>query len=180
MAWVTPLTAVSNAALTAAQWNASVRDNLAETAAAKASTAGGLFVTTSLNTIAERIPKTHFVGNNETTTSTSYTTLTTAGPSVTVTSGARALVMMSAAIFVNTAGGQGFMVSVVSGATTIAADDDKSLRIQSDIINSILQVSYVYYEEGLTPGSNVFTCQYKSGSAVTSTFDNRRLTVFPF
>jgi hypothetical protein len=180
MAYVTPLTAVSNATLTASQWNASVRDNFAETAPAKATTAGGLFVTTSLNTISERVPKTSFVGNNESTASTTYTNLTTTGPSVTVTSGQRAMVILSAMINVGSAGGQGFMVAVVSGATTIAANDDQSFRVQSDLVNSPLQASYVYYEEGLTSGSNVFTCQYRSGTAVTSIYDNRRLTVFPF
>jgi len=39
MAWFTPLAGVSTATLTAAQWNASVRDNLLETAPAKATSA---------------------------------------------------------------------------------------------------------------------------------------------
>ena len=54
MAWTTPLTAVSNTALTAAQWNASVRDNLLMTAPALATTTGRHFVSTGANTIAER------------------------------------------------------------------------------------------------------------------------------
>jgi len=42
VAWSTPLTAVSGTVLTAAQWNASVRDNLLETSAAAVTTAGDM------------------------------------------------------------------------------------------------------------------------------------------
>lgn len=55
MAWTTPLTAVSGSILTAAQWNASVRDNLNETAPAKATTADRMFVTTGPNALQQNV-----------------------------------------------------------------------------------------------------------------------------
>ncbi len=180
MSWSTPLTAVANATLTAAQWNASVRDNLAETAPAKATTAGGIFVATGLNAIAQRIVTSSYVSPGlETTTSTTYTTLTTPGPVVTVTTGANALVLMSCTLFNNSAGGQSFMALVVSGASSLAASDTKSMRFESSAASDTYSTTYAYLETSLTPGSNVFTANYKIAVGGTSTFTDRRLTVLP-
>ena len=55
MAWTAPMTAVANAVFTAAQFNTHVRDNLLETAPAKATTTGGYFVATGTNTIVQRV-----------------------------------------------------------------------------------------------------------------------------
>lgn len=54
MAWSAPITAVTNATLSAAQWNASVRDNLNETAPAKATVANRVIVTNGANTVREQ------------------------------------------------------------------------------------------------------------------------------
>src|SRR4249919_3869016 len=96
MAWSTPLTAVANATLTAAQWNASVRDNLLATAVALATTAGSHFAVTATNTLAERLTQTNTVATSETTASTSYTALATAGPAITATTGVLAIVAVTA------------------------------------------------------------------------------------
>src|SRR5690242_20536503 len=101
MAWSSPLTAVTNAALTAAQWNASVRDNLLETAPAKATTPASFFAATGANTIAERIPAQTVTPASETTTSTSYTNLTTTGPTVALTTGTKAFVFIGAQLTCN-------------------------------------------------------------------------------
>ena len=69
MVWSTPLTAVANTPLTAAQWNASVRDNFNETAPAKATVGGRIFASTGPNTIAEREVLADVVETAETTTS---------------------------------------------------------------------------------------------------------------
>ena len=55
MAWSAPMTAVSGSVLTAAQFNTYVRDNLNETAPAKATAAGQIFVSTAANAIAARL-----------------------------------------------------------------------------------------------------------------------------
>ena len=54
MAWSAPMTAVANTVFTAAQFNQHVRDNLNETAPAKATASGGYFVATGVNAIAQR------------------------------------------------------------------------------------------------------------------------------
>jgi len=87
MSWTAPLTAVATASLSAAQWNASVRDNLLETAPAKATAAGQVFVATAANAIAARTPSSNLITTIETTTSTTSGVLPTAGPSVSVVTG---------------------------------------------------------------------------------------------
>ncbi len=136
-------------------------------------------MTTGLNAIAQRIVVSAFVDPGETTASTTYTTLTTAGPAVTTTTGANALIIISCTMFNNSAGGSSFMAIVTSGASTIAANDGKSMRFESSAVNDTYAASYVYLETGLTPGSNTFTANYKVAVSGTSTFDDRRLTVFP-
>lgn len=182
MAWTTPLTAVTNAALTAAQWNASVRDNLAETAPAKATATGRLFVSTGANSIAERVPTiSRVTGGAQSTSSSSFTDLTTVGPTASsVTTGTSAIFAISA-FCLNTSAGQGcFMGVAVSGATTIAADPNRALRIMSGGASENSKQSYVGIFGGtLTAGSNTFQAKYSVVNTGTATFDERELLVLP-
>lgn len=173
MAWTTPLTAVAGSVLTAAQWNASVRDNLNQTAPALATAAGQWFVSTAANAIAARTITSATVATSEATTSTSYTALTTPGPSVTATTGAQALVALYAAV-VNSTTGLSLMSFAVSGATTIAAADNTAIGGATG--STGMRVGGFFIVTGLTPGSNVFTAQYKV-SAGTGTFVDRKLLV---
>ena len=180
MAWSVPLTAVSNATLTAAQWNASVRDNLLETAPAKATAAGRLMVTTGANAIAERVPTTQTIATAQTTLSTSYVDLTTVGPSVTVTTGTAAIIILTARINVNTASIQGNMGYAVSGASTIAASDNRCLRAETAGTGEFNRSSMVTMDTTLTAGSNTFTAKYHSGNAsATVEFADREILVIP-
>jgi len=179
MAWSTPLTAVANAALTDAQWNASVRDNLNETAPAKATAAGQLFVSTGVNAIAARAPAGARVDTSETTASAAFVALTTAGPAVTVTTGTQALVFVSCQSSNNTAGGSGVMGFAVSGATTTAAATTDALQNRSSGIgNDVLRATCLALVT-LTPGSNTFTAQYQTNGVGTATFAQRTIVVFP-
>lgn len=181
MAWSTPLTAVSNATLTASQWNASVRDNLLMTAPALATTAGSIFAATGTNAIAQRTPGTNAVGGSETTTSTTYTSTLSggagsAGPAVTVTSGPKALIAFHCRQSSSVSGTNVWTSVAVSGATAIAAND--SWAFSSDTTGQLYHgISYI--EPNLTAGSNTFTMQYRV-SGGTGTFSNRRLNVVPF
>ncbi|GAA0528859.1 hypothetical protein GCM10010172_06840 [Paractinoplanes ferrugineus] len=177
MAYTTALTAVANASLTAAQWNASVRDNLAETAPAKATTAGSFFVATAANTIAERIPKAHTVGTTQNTTLTSYTNLATVGPTVTVTSGANALIMWGAQLYSGTTGQSIYMSYAISGATSVAATDASAV-VSTNTLNYPIQMSRVVLQS-TTAGSNVITCQYRVDGG-TGNYGQRNLNVVPF
>lgn len=183
MAWSAPMTAVANTAFTAAQFNTYVRDNFLETAPAKATAVSNFFAATGANAIAERVPSQDFVTNPETTSSTSYTDLSTAGPSVTVTTGTKALVLFGAA-FRRTSASSSSSVRMsyeVSGATTRAADDNASLGAIGLWVdgNQYVKASSHSLETGLTPGSNTFTAKYRVSSG-TGTWDDRVLTVIPF
>jgi hypothetical protein len=183
MAWSTALTAVSNAALTAAQWNASVRDNLAETAPAKATATGRIFVTTGANAIAERIPSIGRVtGGGQGTTSTSFVDLTTVGPNVnSLTTGTSAIFAVSS-FCLNTQAANGcYMGVAVSSASTIAADVNRSLRVMSGAASENSKGSYVGMFGGtLTAGSNTFSAKYAAlFNTGTATFDERELLVIP-
>jgi len=176
MAYSTPLTAVSSTALTAAQWNASVRDNILETPAAKFTTAGRIFVSTGANAGAERAIESTTVSTSQTTTNTSYTNLATTGPVVTVTTGTRALVFGNAFMSSNSIGQKSWISCAVSGATTLAASDIISGEFQAYGSNAEYRGGFATLFKALNAGSNTFTMQYRV-SAGTTTYQDRELTV---
>lgn len=176
MAWSAPMTAVSNAVFTAAQFNAFLRDNLNETAPAKATTAGAHFAVSDTNEISERISETASVLVAETTTSTSFTDLTTFGPSVSVDTGPAALVVVHGSVE-NTGAGSSRMAYDVSGASTIAAADNRGIGI-AGVAGVVAVMSGVAFHTDLTPGTNTFTARYRVASG-TGTFQSRRIVVFP-
>jgi len=179
MAWTPPFTAVDGNTLTAAQWNSGVRDNLNETAPAKATTAGGYFVATGTNAIAQRVMNDNTVAAQEDTTSTTYANLTTPGPTVTLTTGTSALVIVSAMVAGPGLGNSCHADFDISGATTRAADDTTCLRVEHDT-NEFNRMS-VMTRVSLNAGSNTFTMKYKTGTAAaTARFRDRNLIVIPF
>lgn len=173
MAWSTPLTAVTNAVLTAAQWNASVRDNLLETAAAKATTASRHFVATGANTLAEREFLFQAIDTSQTTTSTSYVDLATPGPTVTLTTGPKALVLINARVS-NSGTGASVASYGISGSTT--SSPANSLSIWHSSVAAAVSRQGVADLRGVTSGSNTFYMQYVVSSG-TGTFDYRRIQV---
>ena len=117
------------------------------------------------------------VATSETTTSASYTDLTTAGPAVTVTTGTRALVIITARLSNSTSPQSAFASFAVSGATTVAADDAYQLMVQAASGGMpILRMSSSVIITGLTAGSNTFTMKYKV-SANTGTYEKRNIVV---
>lgn len=174
MAWVSPMTFVANSVLTAAQLNTHLRDNLNETAPAKATAAGQIFVSTGANSIAARLIDDDIVETAQATTSTTYTDLTTVGPTVTVTSGILALVTVTAECENNTAGATASATFEISGATTTAPSDIRRIKVTG---TSPARMS-VQTLMGVTPGSNTFKMVYRASSN-TATFTNRRLHVWP-
>jgi hypothetical protein len=171
MAWTTPLTAVENVAWTSAQWNTHIRDNFAETAPGKATAAGRYMVT-----IVERQCDSATVATSQGTTSTTYVDLTTAGPAVTLTTGTRALVIISSALVNSTLGSFATASWAVSGATTLAANDNYAITMNDSLTMTLTAVKFI---DTLTAGSNTFTMKYKA-SANTATFADRRIAVFAF
>lgn len=179
MAWTAPMTAVANTALTAAQWNTHVRDNFLETAPAKATATGQIFVATGSNAVAARTPSGATVATSQSTTSTAYTDLTTVGPAVTVTTGTKAIVCISSTLMNS---GTAFFSAAsyaVSGATTIAASDAWMIRLDGHSITSPSRWGSVHFQSSLNPGSNTFTMKYLAESTSSATFANRHITVIP-
>lgn len=179
MAWTAPMTATANSAFTAAEFNTYVRDNFNTTPAALATAAGQFFVSTGVNAIAARTPDSASVATGETYTSTSYGNLATVGPVVTATTGARALVTVGAGMTHSADTHKCYMGYAVSGASTIVADETTSAIFQAWAGGAGANACYTHLLEGLTPGSNTFTAQYKT-SAATATFSGRHISVIPF
>jgi hypothetical protein len=180
MAWTVPLTAVPNTALTAAQWNASVRDNLNETAVAKATTAGGIFVATGANALAQRVTvlDTYTGGGTDTTNSTSYTGLT-GGAAVAAATGTKACVLSTARVSHDTAGGRAYCSHSISGATTTAASDVWAFVHDAHTASRVLTQTQVSEWATLTTGTNTFTHAFKVSANIAS-FVWRQLVILPF
>jgi hypothetical protein len=184
MAWIAPMTAIAGGVVAAADFNTYVRDNLNATEAALAANPGGFFATTGLHGIAERVFSTDFIDVNETRASSTYGNLATVGPTVTVTTGTKALVVHGARIGDNTAVAVSHpsnkMSWAVSGASTVAASDDWAAGIVANGNGNgpVIYTSRWYLATGLTAGSNTFQAKYANSSG-TASFDHRSIHVLP-
>lgn len=183
MAWTVPMTAVANTVFTAAQFNASVRDNLNETAPAKATAMGRVFAATGANQIAERFPYRAFTsGGGQGTSSTSFTDLTTPGPTTPALTTGQSVIWTVSAFVQNTSATQGGLMSLqVSGASSIAAGQPgQTLRVISAGASQNQKMSYTsMYFQTLTPGDNIFQAKYAAVAAGTAIFDEREVLIFP-
>lgn len=179
MAWTTPFTAVDTEAMTAAQFNASVRDNLLETAPAKATAAGRLFVSDGTNSIVAREPKRASLshGSGQTRSSSSFGDLSTPGPSVTVTTGSAAWVIWSITARNDTGGQQAMVSYAVSGATTVNPSTEYAW-VWEDSGGDGASFSQSHFAT-LNPGSNTFTLKFAAPSGTIRVYD-RELIVVPF
>lgn len=172
------MTAVANTPYTAAQHNLYSRDNLNETAPAKATTVGSLFTGNGVNSIVERIPSGASVTASVATTSSSYTDLTgSPGPAITMVTGTSALIWIAAAIQHSVADKPGYASCAVSGASTIAASDAWAITAPSRLIDN--RLSSIHRFTGLTPGSNTFTMKYRSFDTSSCAFANREVFGIP-
>ena len=115
----------------------------------------------------------------QTTSSTSYTDLATAGPAVTLTTGTSALVLVIAGYVDLSAVGPGCAMSfAVSGATTIAASDDYRGVLSADSGYNASSIAMLTKLTTLTAGSNTFTAKYRQTAASTGEYINRSITVW--
>jgi len=118
---------------------------------------------------------------SQSTTSTSFTDLTTS-QAVTVTTGTRALVILSAVITTPSPAdlARCRMGFAISGATTVAASNDYNLCFQGNNANAYFDyggVSNSFIVTGLTAGSNTFTAKFLSSTGSAATFEDRRIAV---
>lgn len=178
MAWSVPITFTSNSTLAADDLNKMLRDNMNETMPAKATEPGSYFVATGVNQIAERRVVQDVVSATETRTVATFGDLATVGPSVTVNTGTKAIVVISCQLSNNTVGQFARTSYAVSGATTIGASLLYALAWQNAGSSQHMACSYVTYQT-LNAGFNTFTMKYYA-SGGTATFLRRRILVFPF
>jgi hypothetical protein len=136
-------------------------------------------VTTGANAIAERVPSIATVATAQSTASTTLVNLTTVGPSLTVTTGSSAIVVLTARINVDVASIPGFMSYDISGATTLAGSDTRSLRSETNGTGEFNRSSMVTLQTGLNAGSNTFTAKYRVGGASNGEFADREIVIIP-
>jgi hypothetical protein len=178
MAWTVPMTFTANTVLTASQLNTHLRDNLLETATAKASTSSQIFAAEGMFRIAARTPSVASVGTSETTTSSEWVDLATPGPSVEVETGTRALIWMSCNTQNTSLGGGNNITYELSGDTERDPQYSTALRFDGVDEDDAMSFSMFDMNTTLTPGTNVFTMKYRRGSG-TATFSNRQICVWP-
>lgn len=143
-------------------------------AAAVATAAGRIIVTSAPNTVAQRQVVQDIVDDGEDTTSTSYTNLATNGPVVTVTTGVKALIFLNSAV-ANAASNNTYASYEVTGATTSAAIDGRAI-VMDGASGKDDRIGVTNMFDGLTPGSNTFRMRYRV-SASTGTYTKRSIVV---
>jgi len=132
------------------------------------------------STAAAAIPAndTATVATAQNTTSTTYTDLTTAGPAVTVTTGTKALVIVSCLMSTGDTNVVSYMSYAVSGATTIAASDTVALQLKQNNSGSYIGIrASAASVATLTAGSNTFTAKYRLSADTDDSFSNRSIFV---
>lgn len=191
MAWATPATAVTGAVAEAADFN-NHRDDLNETAPAKATTAGDIVYATGANAIARlaigtegqelvvnsaataplwmtRSASTQDVTAAQTTTSTSYTDLATTGPAVTLSPGiTKAHLLLYKAEMYNDAGDFTYASPSIAGAA--AVDVDSAWVAATAYSSKMMTTLAASQASGAT-----HTIKYKNGASGTGYFRNRRI-----
>lgn len=120
-----------------------------------------------------------FVGTSESTTSGAYTDLATPGPAVTVTTGTRALVIVTGRLTNPTSNTYALMGYEISGATTTAAATAASLVLRGNSSTPNEALVSVMTVALLTPGANTFTAKYSTTAGSSCSFSDRRITVIP-
>jgi hypothetical protein len=117
------------------------------------------------------------VETEQSTTSSSFTDLTTAGPEVTLTTGTKVLVIITAEML-NSSGTESSLASfAVSGASTIPAGTyDWYVRSFVGTANERVRFSAASRFAGYTAGSNTFTMKYRRTGG-TASFGQREIIV---
>lgn len=119
----------------------------------------------------------NYVATGQTTTSSTYTDLATV-QSVTVTTGTKALIMIQTRVELSVATRQPRISFAVSGATTLAASDQRSAQTTCVAAANYYQtMNYTQVLTGLTAGSNTFTIKFASPTADSCFFNERTISV---
>lgn len=181
MAWTIPMTAVANDIFYADDFNTYVRDNLNATEAAIVDDAGQYFVATGANALAKRTPASARVDTSQTYTGgVTWGDPSTAGPSVTVTTGNSALVHIAARMQNDVDYRTVRATFRVDGATTITESDHPCQIVWDGVASGNGCRMGTWTRVGLNSGSNTFKMRYSTGgSGVTGTYQYRHIIVVP-
>lgn len=127
------------------------------------------------------VSATSSVATAQSTTSSAFTDLATSGPAVTLTTGTKALIIVTAEMDNgNNTGSRGEYDFAVSGATTRAASSDTAAQMADSpamAADKGFRYSVVTNLTTLTAGSNTFTAKYRSPDSGTITFRSRSIFV---
>lgn len=191
MTWTAPMTAVDGDVLTASQFNLYVRNNLNETAVAKATKKNQYFVSNGLNDVQARSAVSGVnAAKIRVEAGSDYAFVHRGGPSVAVTTGTSALVMIGA----HAVNEKGLRVSgygyEVTGATSlplnVGSSDEGRMSVINDGLGSsvedsnAIRQSVCFLEDRLNPGTNVFTMKYfQSTSGDDCYYLHREIIVLP-
>lgn len=162
MAWTAPATVTTGDLMTAAFWNTQVRDNLLHLGESS-----GLTVDDTVT----GFTNTSYADMDALTTDT-----LNAPVAVTVDTMTTAIVIVSCRTIVQATSGNAFMSYRVSGASTIASDDDFSVFATTAANNA--SRTFAHTRTGLTAGSNVFEVQARV-SANSATIQSPGIIVIP-
>jgi hypothetical protein len=179
VAWTAPITFTAGSTLTAAQLNTYLRDNMLLMAPNIGTTIGDYFASDAANSIVRRLPVSSRQPASVNTTSVTYVQLGAGTPTVTATTGTRAMIFLAVRIENNTANAGALCSYQISGATTAAAADSISVAIDGIAAANFNRLAMANCETVLTAGSNTFTVNYRATSG-TATFQDRLLAVLPF
>lgn len=193
MTWDAPFTAASGNTLTAAVFNAEVRDNLMETEVARAFYEGNHIIAFGTNSIRARSCFRDSKLNVGTRTSTSFGDLNDYtctdgavrsdnwGPAVTLTTGTTAVAFYSARMGNSVSSGFASMSVAVensSGTEYVAANDQWAMQQDGLASNNEAKYGVAHKFTGLTAGQNTFVAKYRVGSGGgTGSFSNREMFV---
>lgn len=181
MVWTAPMTAVAGTVFTAAQWNATVRNNLNVCAPAIATTGARWLVSNGFNSLTEREPQVEYLSTTNSTTSSAYGDLATLGPTITTTTSARVMVTIGGHVNSNTAQSGGKISVEVSGATSLAASDANCFFATAPLGLAPYKGTWTtIFEEHMIAGENTFQLKYRAFDSGTCYFSNRLLVIMSF
>lgn len=182
MAWTVPMTWLPETFITAADLNRQIRDNLLETEAAKATTAGQLLVSSGSNSVAMRTPVVVSAAGEVTTSSTTPVALS-GGPSTSFTHGGSVLLIWGCEMRMDS--GTGSATSIMRAGPNVVGVGGGSVSRSVGGAASNIDVTVAYTGHtlmtGMTPGTNTVELNYwrDNVTVFTAAFSNRRLIVIP-
>jgi hypothetical protein len=116
------------------------------------------------------------IDTSESTTSSVFVDLTT-NQTVSLTTGTKALVLITAKMLGNSTGDAGWLGFAVSGATTVSATTAMAVQNDVDKTNVYNTYSGSFFISSLTAGSNTFTLKLRSNAGSQSVKDRHLIVI---